>query len=139
MPKTIVSRKPQGRLYTPPPDLRHRCNKSHPRTPSRTAVITAKLIAQRMGITIPRSIVREITGVPESMQSRILASHEVRTLYNQSDVGPDPRGRPRAFTRNETIAVEDYLQDPLRTLSEKGAPWPDIVEEAGVALLKIKQ
>lgn len=87
-----------------------------------------------MGISIPQSIIRKVTGVPERNQSRILASKQPRTCHNQPDSGPDPRGRKRAFTRSDTSAISDYLNDYTVPLDNKGLPWLDIAEQAGVDL-----
>jgi hypothetical protein len=62
---------------------------------------------------------------------------QVRTLHNTVDKGPDPRGRKRALKRSDIVAIADYLNDPYTTLDDKGVPWVDIAEEAGVELPKI--
>jgi hypothetical protein len=132
---TISSRKPRtgrGRHLTPPPDLS--ISQGQAKTPQRCGVLYAKLYSQEMGISIPQSIIRKVTGVPERNQSRILASKQPRTCHNQPDSGPDPRGRKRAFTRLDTSAISDYLDDYTVSLDDKGLPWLDIAEQAGVDL-----
>jgi hypothetical protein len=75
-----------------------------------------------------------VTGVPPRGQTRILASKQARTLYNQPDSSPDPRGGKRALTRQDTSAIADYTDDGTIPLSDRGAPWLDIAMEAGVTL-----
>ena len=36
--------------------------------------------------------------------------------------------------RSDTAAIADYLDDSNTTLDEKGAPWLDIAEQAGIEL-----
>ena len=79
---------------------------------------------------------RKVTGVAERVQTRILASKQVRTRHNQPDSGPDPRGRKRGLTRTETAAISDYLDDSTTSLDDKGKPWLDIATDAGVKLPK---
>jgi hypothetical protein len=78
----------RGRLHTPPIDLKK--TNEHAGTPQRSAVHTAKQLAQKLKIHIPKSIVQEISGIPERSQSRILTENHVRTLHNLEDSGPDP-------------------------------------------------
>ena len=126
--------RPRGRPYTPPPDLAYQPEQGQVQTPQRCGVIYAKVFAQKLGIPIPKELVREVTGVAERIQTRILASKEVRTRHNQVDKGPDPRGRKRALTRSDTSAISDYLSDPTTSLDDKGEPWLDVAESAGVTL-----
>ena len=128
----IRSRKSRARHFTPPPDLLHLDERTHPKTPSRCGVLWAKAFSQELGIPIPQSLVRKVTGIAKRNQSRILASKQPRTLYNQPDSGPDPRGRKRCFTRSDTSTIADYLDDSTTSLDDKGAPWLDIAKEAGV-------
>src|SRR5450755_1608004 len=97
-------RKYPTRPFTPPPDL---CSDKgqHPKTPQRCGVFYAKMFERELGIFIPSSTIRKITGVTERSQSRILASKQPRTLHNQPDLGPDPRGRKRAILRSETAVI----------------------------------
>jgi hypothetical protein len=128
----ITSRKSCARHFTPPSDLS--LFEGQAKTPQRCGVLFAKLYSQELGIPIPQSLVRKVTGIAERNQSRILASKQPRTLYNQPDSGPDPRGRKRCFTRSDTSTIADYLDDSTTSLDDKGAPWLDITEEAGVQL-----
>jgi hypothetical protein len=130
----IRSRKSRARHFTPPPDLLHLDERTHPKTPSRCGVLWAKAFSQELGIPIPQSLVRKVTGVAERVQPRILASKQVRTRHNQPNSGPDPRGRKRALTRTETAAISSYLDDSTTSLNNKGKPWLDIAEDAGVIL-----
>jgi hypothetical protein len=75
-----------------------------------------------------------VTGVPSRTQTRILASKQVRTLHNEPDSGPDPRGRNRTFTRSDTSAITDYLDDETVPLDDRGKGWLDIAQGAGVIL-----
>jgi hypothetical protein len=63
-------RKSEARFYTPPPEIQHPGGE-HVKTPSRAVVIAAKLLGQELGRAIPQDIVRRVSGVPESVQSRI--------------------------------------------------------------------
>ncbi|KAH7342929.1 hypothetical protein BKA65DRAFT_538110 [Rhexocercosporidium sp. MPI-PUGE-AT-0058] len=59
--------------------------------------------------------------------------HEI-TGVDAPDSGPDPRGRKRALTRNDTAIIADYLDDDKEPLNDRGALWQDIAEAAGVVL-----
>jgi hypothetical protein len=61
---------------------------------------------------------------------------QVRTLHNTVDKGPDPHSQKQALKQSNTATIADYLKDPNKTINNKGAPWIDIVEEAGVELPK---
>lgn len=77
-----------------------------------------------------------MTGVAGRIQSRILKLKQPRTLHNQPDLGPDPRGRKRAILRSETAAIGHYVDDIKVSQEDKGNPWLDITEDAGVSLPK---
>jgi hypothetical protein len=128
----IRSRKSVARHYTPPTELSQ--SDGQAKTPQRAAVIAAKAFAQELGIPIPQSLVRKVTGVAERIQTRILASKQVRTRHNWPDSGPDPRGKKRAITRSETAAIASYLDDDDVPLDDKGKSWLDLAEAAGVVL-----
>jgi hypothetical protein len=128
----IRTRRTRARHFTPPLELT--CSDGQIKTPQRCAILTAKLLAQELKIQIPQPLLHSLVGVPPRNQSRILASKQVRTLHNQVDKGPDPRGRKRALKKSDTAAIADYLDDSSTTLDEKGAPWLDIAEQAGVEL-----
>ena len=85
-------------------------------------MIWAKIIAQETGQSIPFSLLCKLTRLPERDQSRIIALKQVRTLYHQPDLGPDPRGRKPGLSCNETAAIGNYLDDPAVSLDDKGAP-----------------
>jgi hypothetical protein len=130
----IRTRKSRARHFTPPPELTSYNGQA--KTPQRVAILTAKLLSQELNVPIPQELLHSVTGVPPRGQSRILASKQVRTLHNTVDKGPDPRGRKRALKRSDTAAIADYLKDPHTTLDDKGTPWVDIAEEAGVEFPK---
>ncbi len=132
----IQSRKSRARHFTPPPDLLHEGKQKHPKTPSRAGVFWAKAFSQELGIPIPQSLVQKLTKVPPRVQTRILASGQVRTIHNQPDSGPDPRGRKPALAKSDIVAIGNYLDDSGISLDEKGLPWLDIAENAGVELPK---
>jgi DDE superfamily endonuclease len=140
MPPVRTGRR--GWRYTsPPPELQPHNEAGIPwDTPHRSAVFTAHLIAEGQGFkpgdSKTEEQVHEAFGVPPRSQRRILATGEVRTFHNRPDSGPDPRGRPRAFTHTETAAIASYLDDPTTSLDDKGAPWKDIAQAAGVELPK---
>jgi hypothetical protein len=128
----IRTRRSRARHFTPPIELSF--SEGQIKTPQRCAVLTAKVLSQELGITIPQELVCKVTGVPPRNQTRILASKQVRTRHNQPDSGPDPRGRKRAITQTETAAIADYLNDDAIPLDKKGKPWTDITEAASVVL-----
>jgi hypothetical protein len=128
----IRSRKSRARHFTPPPDLSF--SEGQAKTPQRCGVLFAKLYSQELGIPIPSSLVQKVTGVAPRTQSRILCEKQARTLHNRPDSGPDLRGRKRCLTCSETSAISDYLDDSTTSLDDKGAPWLDIAESAGVKL-----
>jgi len=129
--KGSSSRKSRARHFTPPPGLIHEGGK-HPETPSRLLVLIAKRYAEVLNVTITADHIRQATGVPDRVQRRIFATKSPRTLHNQE--GPDPRGRRRGFTRSDTRAIGDYLDDPKVHQNDKGKPWKDIAKDAGVIL-----
>ena len=118
----IRSRKSRARHFTPPTDLVYLDDRIHPKTPSRCSVFYAKAFSPELGILIPQSIVRKVTGVAPRSQTRILASNQARTIHNQPDSGSDPRGRKRVLMRTETAVISDYLNDSTTTLDNKGKP-----------------
>lgn len=122
----------RAKHYTPPPDFA--ISNKQPKTPQRSAVIFSKVLAQELKIQIPTSLVQKLTGVHPRSQSRILKSHQPRTLHNQPDSGPDPRGRRKSLTHSDTAAIADYLEDPTTSLTDKERAWEDIAENAGVDL-----
>jgi hypothetical protein len=78
------------------------------------------MFERELGIFIPLSTIGKVTGVTERSQSRILASKQPRTLYNQPDFSPNLRGRKRAILRSETAVINDYLDDASVPLNDKG-------------------
>ena len=124
--------KRQTRHFTPPPALQS--SEGQVKTPQRSGVLYAKLFAQELGIKIPSSVIRKVTGVAEHIQSRILALKEPRTLHNQPNPGPDPRGRKRAILRSDSAAISDYLSNDSTPFDDKSKPWLDIAEDAGITL-----
>ena len=129
----IKSRKSRARQYTPPPDVYTKDGK-HPETPSRAGAIFAKLFAQATGQPTPKSIIRDITGISERSQTKILQSHQPCTRHNRFDSGPDPHGRKPVLLRSDTAATGSYLNDDSIPLEDHGAPWKDVAEAAGVTL-----
>jgi hypothetical protein len=130
----IRTRKSRARHFTPPPDLSF--SEGQIKTPQRCGVLYAKAFSQELGIPIPQSLVRKVMGVAPRIQSRILISKETRTRHNQPNSGPGQRGRKKALSRTDTAAIADYLNDPTISLDDKGKPWLDIAESAGVILPK---
>jgi hypothetical protein len=102
------------------------------KTPQRAAIIAARAYAQELGILIPQSLVRKVTGVAERVQSRILALKQVKTRYNLPNSGPDPRGRKRYITRADLAAIAAYVDDEIVPLNDRGAPWLDLAEASSV-------
>jgi hypothetical protein len=128
----IRSRRSRARHFTPPIELSF--SEGQIKTPQRCVVLAAKAIAQELRIPIPQELIKKVSGVAPRIQSRILASKQVRTLHNQPDSGPDLRGRKRAISRADSSAIADYLDDSTVPLDDKGKPWLDIAEDAGVSL-----
>ena len=114
------ARKSVARHYTPPKELSQLDGQA--KTPQRAAVIAAKAFAQELGIPIPKSLVRKVTGVTDRVQTRILASKQVRTRHNIPDSGPDSRGRKRCIKRSESAAIAAYYDDKSVPLYNRGAP-----------------
>jgi hypothetical protein len=96
----IRLRKSVARHFTPPRELSQ--PEGQAKTPQRAAVIAAKAFTQELGIPIPKSLVRKVTGIAEHIQIRILASNQVRTRHNIPNSGPNPRRRKRLIIRSET-------------------------------------
>jgi hypothetical protein len=132
--KIIKVRKSEARPYTPPEALFDDAQEL--KTPQRSGVLWAKLFSQHLGIPINQSDIQAVKKVPPRSQTRILASKNPRTLQHLLDSGPNPHGRKRALTRADTAAIADYLDDPTTSLNQRGAPWLDIAEAAGVDLPK---
>jgi hypothetical protein len=131
--KPRAPRKSVARHYTPPPDILHAGDDSHLKTPSRCFIIAAKLLSQELETPIPQDTIRKLFGVSKRSQTRILKSKQLRTFHNRDDDnGPDPRGRKRAITRQDTAAIADYLDDDSVPLDDRGTPWQTVVKEAGV-------
>ena len=99
-------------------------------------ICTLSVKSQLMSQLTPQSIIRDLTNIPERTQTRILAEKEVRTLHNQQDLGPDPRGPKYALLRSETAAISNYLDDRDVPLDDKGKPQLSIAVDAGVTLPK---
>ena len=114
------TRKSRARHFTPPLELSS--SDGQIKTPQRYTILTVKLLVQELNIQIPQPLLYSLTGVPPRNQSRILASKQVRTLHNQVDKGPDPRGRKRALNRSDTTTIADYLNDDSILLDDKGKP-----------------
>ena len=129
----IRSRPSRARYYTPPPDLIHTPH-TDIKTPSRCGVLYARLFSQATGQRISSATIRAVTGVAERDQSRILASKQVQMTHNIPDSGPDPRGRKPAILRSDTAAIALYLSDDKVDIDDKGKPWTDIAEDAGIEL-----
>jgi hypothetical protein len=91
-------------------------------------VIFAKALAEK-GYIIPKAIIREITNIPERVQTRILTSKQVRSLHNQD--GIEPRGRKRCITRAQSATIADHLSDSEVELDDKSKPWQNIAEDVG--------
>ena len=128
----VRTRRSHARHFTLPCELT--CSDGQIKTPQRCAILTARLLTQELNIQIPQPLLHSLTGVLPRNQSRILASKQVRTLYNQVNKGPDPRRRKRALKRSDTAAIADYLDDSNTTLDKKGAPWLNITEQASIKL-----
>ncbi|TVY53541.1 hypothetical protein LCER1_G004484, partial [Lachnellula cervina] len=110
------------------------------RTPHRSAVFALHLMAEAMGARPgskdTKEAIHKVIGVTGRTQTDILHSGEVRSLYNQPDLGPDPRGRPRAIPHQDTSAIGDFLDDENLPLERRSQPWRDLAEDAGVELPK---
>jgi hypothetical protein len=79
---------------------------------------------------------QEITILPLRTKSRILISGYCRTLHNALDTSLDPRGKPRAFTYQETTAIRDYIDNPSVSINNLGAPWRNLTKLARVSFPK---
>ena len=124
----------RARHFTPRLDLTHTQGQGHIKTPSRSIILAARALAQELNIRIPREVVQKVSGVFFLDQAKILQQKQPRTRHNWPDASPDPRGRKRGLTRSNTRAIYDFVTDPLVSQSDRGAPWPNIAEAAGVQL-----
>ncbi|KAE9988994.1 hypothetical protein EG328_003310 [Venturia inaequalis] len=128
------------RSYTPPPDFkREEGVKDHIKTPQKSSLWTMKVLEEQYGLVITSDIKQAISGVLPRDQSTVFRNKEsVRTLHNKPDSGPDPRGRKRVFTREDTRQIARYADGPIEEVSmeDKSAPWQTITEDAGVPLLQ---
>ncbi|KAH9210402.1 hypothetical protein DL95DRAFT_465798 [Leptodontidium sp. 2 PMI_412] len=52
--------------------------------------------------------------------------------------GSDPRGHVTGITRDDTIAIASYVDDPSTSMKAKGLPWADIARHSGVDLPRTK-
>lgn len=123
--------------YTSPRDLPHTIGAGHVRTPARSSIIAAKLIEQELKIKIDGKVKKKLFGVPERDQTRILKEKQPRTRHNWPDTGPDPRGRRRALTAQDTRAIYNFVTDPNVPEDDRKENWPDLAELAGVDLPKV--
>jgi len=128
----IKARKSRAAHYTPPPNLKRTDDQKQLKTPQRCSVFWAKVFGEALGIKIDQKLVHKVTGAVSRNQTRILASREIRTVYNQE--GVDPRGRKRALTRSDTAAIGRYLDDETVPLRDRGRPWINVAQNAGVDL-----
>lgn len=84
----IKARKSRAAHFTSPPDLKRSIGQGQVKTPQRSGVFWAKVFSEALGVKIDQKLVYKVTGVAPRIQSRILASKEVRTIYNQDGVDP---------------------------------------------------
>jgi hypothetical protein len=124
------ARKLVARHYTPPIKLSQVDGQA--KTPQQAIVIIAKAFAQELSILIPKSLVRKVTSVTERVQTRILASKQVRARHNIPNLGPDLRGPKRVITRLEIAVIVAYVDDESIPLNNRGAPWLDVAKASSV-------
>ena len=106
-----MARTRRARHFTPPPDLFS--NTGQFLTLQRAGVVYGKLYGQALGKAIPCSLVEEVTQIPPRTQSHILSTNHVRTLHHAEDKGPDPRGRPRGLSRDDTAKNQNLSKVSL--------------------------
>ncbi|TVY89446.1 hypothetical protein LAWI1_G004083, partial [Lachnellula willkommii] len=124
------------RLRTPPLELQPKIPGNQPyRTPHRSTVFACHLMAEacgsQPGSKDTKEAIHKVFKIAPSSQEKILGSGEVRSLHNQPDLGPDPRGRPKAIPSQDTSAIGDFLDDPNLPLDRRSQPWRDLAEDAG--------
>jgi hypothetical protein len=64
------------------------------------------MFKRELGIFIPLSTIRKVTGVTERSQSRILALKQPRTLYNQPNLGPNLREKRELFCGQKQLLYD---------------------------------
>ena len=116
------------KLYTPPPTLFS--DSKVLETPQRACIIFAKALEQELSVPIPPALLTKLTSASSRSQSRIATLKEIQTLHNRPDNGPDPQGRPAAFVRSDTRAIEGYLSDEDIPLEDQGTPWLNIAKKS---------
>ena len=123
---------------SPPPDLilDPEAN-GHVSTPTRAGILGARLFARQHGLKCTEPLLSKTFNVPLRTVTRVCASKQVHTRYNKPDSGPDPRGRLRKLTRQETATVGTYLD--AAPLEEASAHWHDVFHEAGVDKVDTQQ
>lgn len=94
------------------------------------------------GMVISWETKQKLTGISRQSQTAVLNSNSgsIRSLYNIPDNGPDPRGRARAFTRDMSGSLGEYIDLPEENVSleDRSAPWKAMAEESGLELPKTK-
>ena len=134
--KVIKVRKSVARPYTPPQELF--ADSGILTTPQRCGVLWGKLFSQHLGLPIDQETIEAVTKVPPQSQTRILTLKQSRTLHNRENLSPNPCGHKRALKRSNTATVTSYLNDPTTTLNDKGQPWLNLAESAGITLPKTR-
>jgi len=91
----------------------------YPNTIIYTRVFYNKVFADKLGITISTDDIKEVTGLARRCQSHIIKSGYIQTLYNKSNLGPDPQGRKRTLIYLDTAAIVSYLNDDSVPLNNR--------------------
>jgi hypothetical protein len=124
----------RGRPVTPPEGLIGTDYK-HLQTPTRSAILGARLISQTCNIRITDDNITQALGVNRRTQARVRKDNTCRTLHNSLHVEElEPRGRPRIVTRKCTQAIADYIDDETISIEDRGMPWLDISSACGFDL-----
>ncbi|KAF2258833.1 hypothetical protein CC78DRAFT_548809 [Lojkania enalia] len=116
----------ENHLKTPPPVVAPNGKEDHEQleTPQRSAVLAVLWFAQKTDTACSYQDIEEIFGIDKSACSRLVKSNRARRLQNSDE--PDSRGALRELTN----AIASYIdQCPFE---EKGDPWGDLAERAGV-------
>jgi hypothetical protein len=82
----------------------------------------AEACSSKPGVSTTKKTIHKIFGTSDRNQELILASGQVRSFYNQPDLGPDPRGRPKMILYQNIIIIRDYFDDPEIPFDNKGKP-----------------
>ncbi|KAF2621990.1 hypothetical protein BU25DRAFT_219956 [Macroventuria anomochaeta] len=102
-------------------------------TPQRSAIISSLYFCEQTGYPASREDIHKVFGYAERTVTNIIATGRCCRLEN-ADL-PDTRGGPRLMTNSDANAIASYLDNC--PFEEKGLPWQDLADKAGVAKRRV--